>query len=156
VSERKRRALVCFGAIAAVLLTHYHCDHALSEPWFQERGVPIMASAHTADIMERGDRKIWYEHPELVRPCPVVHVLSDGEGLEHDLVHMVYLRVSQINGCAYCVDLHYGDAVSAGVDRRKLNSVVTWQESPFFSDRERAAFHWQREGLKNLLENLPH
>jgi len=63
-------------------------------------------------------------------------------GLEHDLVHMVYLRVSQINGCAYCVDLHYGDAVSAGVDRRKLNSVVTWQESPFFSDRERAAFHW--------------
>lgn len=63
-------------------------------------------------------------------------------GLEEDLVHMVYLRVSQINGCGYCVDLHYRDAIACGVNPRKLNSVITWREAPWFSEREEAAFAW--------------
>lgn len=84
----------------------------------------------------------WKVAPEGSQAFGMVKKYVADCGLEHDLVHMVYLRVSQINGCAYCVDLHYCDAVSAGVDRRKLNSVVTWRESPFFTDRERAAFRW--------------
>ncbi|MBV8536757.1 MAG: carboxymuconolactone decarboxylase family protein [Alphaproteobacteria bacterium] len=63
-------------------------------------------------------------------------------GLEESLVNLVYLRVSQINGCAYCVDLHTRDAEKAGESTRRLHNVVTWQETPFFTERERAALAW--------------
>lgn len=72
-------------------------------------------------------------------------------GLEPELVHLVYLRISQINGCAYCVDLHYRDAIVAGMDPRKINSVVSWREAPFFSDREAAALGWA-ESLTKVAE----
>ena len=62
--------------------------------------------------------------------------------LGRELVDLVFLRVSQINGCAYCVDLHWRDALKAGDDARKINSLVTWREAPFFSERERAALAW--------------
>ena len=63
-------------------------------------------------------------------------------GLEESLINLVYLRVSQINGCAYCVDLHTRDAEKAGESTRRLHNVVTWHETPFFSERERAALAW--------------
>ncbi|GAB2876391.1 carboxymuconolactone decarboxylase family protein [Pseudoduganella ginsengisoli] len=58
------------------------------------------------------------------------------------LVDLVLLRVSQINGCGYCIDLHWRDLVRNGADPRHLNAVAGWREAPFFSDRERAALHW--------------
>ena len=58
------------------------------------------------------------------------------------LLNLVYLRVSQINGCPYCVDLHWQDARKAGEDDRRLNAVVVWRDTPFFTDRERAALAW--------------
>ena len=70
-------------------------------------------------------------------------------GLDIGLIDMVWLRISQINGCAYCVDLHYRDALAHGVPARKLNSVVTWEETGFFSPRERAALAWA-ESLTNI------
>jgi AhpD family alkylhydroperoxidase len=63
-------------------------------------------------------------------------------GLEKPLIELVRLRASQINGCAYCVDLHAADAAKAGETARRLNALVVWRESPFFSDRERAALEW--------------
>jgi AhpD family alkylhydroperoxidase len=63
-------------------------------------------------------------------------------GLEKSLLDLVYLRVSQINGCAYCVDRHFVDAVEAGEAPRRLNSLVVWRESNAFSARERAALGW--------------
>ncbi len=62
--------------------------------------------------------------------------------LDRTLIDLVYLRVSQINGCAYCVDTHWRDLVKAGVEPRKLNSLITWREVPFFTPRERAALIW--------------
>ena len=59
--------------------------------------------------------------------------------VDKKLLDIVYLRVSQINGCSYCVDLHWADALKGGEDMRKINSVVTWKKTPFFSDKERAA-----------------
>src|SRR5947207_4569079 len=53
---------------------------------------------------------------------------------------LVYLRASQINGCAYCVDSHSRDARKGGETERRVYAVAAWRESPFFSDRERAAF----------------
>jgi AhpD family alkylhydroperoxidase len=58
------------------------------------------------------------------------------------LCDLLLLRVSQINGCAYCVDLHGADALKAGESARRLNALAVWRETPFFSERERAALGW--------------
>ena len=58
------------------------------------------------------------------------------------LIDLVFQRVSQINGCAYCVDKHARDLLALGEDPQRLNSLVTWHETTFFSDRERAALQW--------------
>ena len=63
-------------------------------------------------------------------------------GLEIGLLHLVYLRISQINGCAYCVDKHSEEALRDGDSEQRVHSVVVWQESPFYTERERAAFAW--------------
>ncbi|MEX3952892.1 carboxymuconolactone decarboxylase family protein [Paraburkholderia sp. EG287B] len=62
--------------------------------------------------------------------------------LEKSLVELVRLRASQINGCAYCVDMHATDARKGGETDRRLAAVVVWRETPFFTDRERAALEW--------------
>ncbi|MGF6763791.1 AhpD family alkylhydroperoxidase [Paraburkholderia sp. GAS33] len=63
-------------------------------------------------------------------------------GLEKPLMELVRLRASQINGCAFCVDMHTNDARKGGETERRLASVVVWREAPFFSARERAALEW--------------
>jgi AhpD family alkylhydroperoxidase len=59
-----------------------------------------------------------------------------------ELVDLVLLRVSQLNGCGYCVDLHWRDLIRQDADPRRLNALVAWEESPFFSPRERAVLRW--------------
>ncbi|HEX8272316.1 MAG TPA: carboxymuconolactone decarboxylase family protein [Longimicrobiaceae bacterium] len=63
-------------------------------------------------------------------------------GMEHSLLELVKLRVSQINGCAYCVDMHSKDARAAGEGEQRLYAVSVWRETPFFSARERAGLAW--------------
>jgi AhpD family alkylhydroperoxidase len=63
-------------------------------------------------------------------------------GLEKPLVELVRLRASQMNGCAYCLDLHTIDARKAGESDRRLATLSVWRETPFFGDRERAALEW--------------
>ena len=63
-------------------------------------------------------------------------------GLEKPLMELVRLRASQVNGCAFCVDMHTTDARKGGETERRLASVVVWREAPFFSERERAALEW--------------
>jgi AhpD family alkylhydroperoxidase len=62
--------------------------------------------------------------------------------IEKSLADLVRLRASQINGCAFCVDMHTSDARKGGETDRRLATVVTWRETPFFTDRERAALEW--------------
>jgi AhpD family alkylhydroperoxidase len=62
--------------------------------------------------------------------------------LEKSLTELVRLRASQINGCAFCVDMHTTDARKGGETDRRLATVVVWRETPFFTDRERAALAW--------------
>jgi AhpD family alkylhydroperoxidase len=70
--------------------------------------------------------------------------LRDGrkELLGERLVELVNLRVSQINGCAVCVDMHWADLKRQGADLRHVNAVAAWREAPFFTERERAALGW--------------
>jgi len=58
------------------------------------------------------------------------------------LVELVQLRVSQINGCGVCIDMHWRDLVRQGADARHLNAIAGWREAPFFDARERAALAW--------------
>ena len=69
--------------------------------------------------------------------------------LEKPLIELVKLRASQINGCAFCVDMHTADARKAGETERRLYAVSVWRETPFFTPRERAALAWT-ESLTQL------
>jgi AhpD family alkylhydroperoxidase len=63
-------------------------------------------------------------------------------GLEHSLLHLMKLRASYLNGCAYCVDMHTKDARLEGETEQRLYAVPVWRETPFFTARERAALAW--------------
>jgi AhpD family alkylhydroperoxidase len=63
-------------------------------------------------------------------------------GLEHSLIHLVKMRASIINGCAYCIDMHSKDARALGETEQRLYGLAAWAETPYYSDRERAAFEW--------------
>jgi AhpD family alkylhydroperoxidase len=72
-------------------------------------------------------------------------------GLEESLINLVCLRASQINGCAYCLDMHWKDLRAAGENEQRLYGLDAWEESPYYSVRERAAFIWT-EAVTNLRE----
>ncbi|HSC46379.1 MAG TPA: carboxymuconolactone decarboxylase family protein [Candidatus Acidoferrum sp.] len=63
-------------------------------------------------------------------------------GLDAKLLHLIKMRASQINGCAFCLDMHSIDARAAGESEQRLYTLNAWHETPFFSDRERAALAW--------------
>jgi AhpD family alkylhydroperoxidase len=65
-----------------------------------------------------------------------------GCGLEEKLIHLVKLRASLINECAYCIDMHWKDLRALGEEEQRLYSLNAWRESPYYTDRERAAFEW--------------
>lgn len=65
-----------------------------------------------------------------------------GCGLEHALLHLVKMRASQINGCAFCLDMHSRDARRNGETEQRLYLLNAWRESPLYSERERAALAW--------------
>ncbi|MBN7797655.1 carboxymuconolactone decarboxylase family protein [Parahaliea mediterranea] len=73
-------------------------------------------------------------------------------GLEHALVELVKIRASQINGCAYCLDMHTRDARSAGESEQRLYVLSAWTESPLYSERERAALAWT-EALTRIADS---
>lgn len=62
--------------------------------------------------------------------------------VEPELLHLIYFRVSQINGCAYCLDMHSKDLLATGEKAQRLFLMDAWREAPFYSDRERAALAW--------------
>lgn len=66
----------------------------------------------------------------------------DASGLEESLLELVKMRASQINNCAYCLDMHSKDARALGETEQRLYTLSAWRETPFFSDRERAALAW--------------
>jgi AhpD family alkylhydroperoxidase len=81
--------------------------------------------------------------PEGFMALGGVYVSVQKSGLPKELVDLVYLRVSQINGCAYCIDMHSRDLLKSGLDVEKLVLVPVWHDSgKVFSTRERAALAW--------------
>jgi AhpD family alkylhydroperoxidase len=80
--------------------------------------------------------------PDAMRAMGALDQRIAHSDLDESLVELVRLRVSQINGCAYCIDRHTADALRLGEDDRRLAVLPVWRDTPFFSTRERAALAW--------------
>ena len=80
----------------------------------------------------------------------IEHYLQQS-GLEESLQNLIKLRVSQVNGCAYCIDMHWKDLRAAGESEQRLYGLDAWEESPYYTDRERAALAWA-ESVTNIQE----
>jgi len=72
-------------------------------------------------------------------------------GLEEKLLDLIKLRVSQVNGCAYCIDMHWKDLRALGESEQRLYGLGAWEESPYYNERERAALAWA-EAVTNVKE----
>lgn len=80
--------------------------------------------------------------PEVVNAMRGLERAVNQSGLEASLRELVKLRASQMNGCAYCIDMHTKDARAAGESEQRLYALNAWRETPFYTDRERAALEW--------------
>ena len=75
--------------------------------------------------------------------------------LEHSLLELVKVRVSQINGCGYCLDMHIKEARAGGETEQRLYLLSAWREAPFYSPRERAALSWAEAVTQVSTNDLP-
>ncbi len=80
--------------------------------------------------------------PKLLQPMLALEKAVVSAGLERGLIELVKIRASQINGCAYCLDMHTRDARKAGETEARLYLLDAWREAPHYSGRERAALAW--------------
>ena len=87
--------------------------------------------------------------PEGVQAVLNLEKIIRSGGLEPSLLELVKTRASQMNGCAYCIDMHTKDARAAGETEQRLYALSAWRETPFFTSRERAALAWT-EALTNI------
>ena len=79
----------------------------------------------------------------------------DAANIDPLLRELVRVRASQINGCAYCVDMHTRDARAAGETEQRLHAVAVWAEAPFFTDRERAALAFTESVTRVAVTHVP-
>lgn len=89
--------------------------------------------------------------PDAAKAMLALEAAVKSLGLEPGLIELVKLRASQINGCGYCVDMHSRDARKHGESERRLYALAVWRETPFFTERERAALAWT-EALTRISE----
>src|ERR1700753_1548331 len=80
--------------------------------------------------------------PRAAKAIADLHAYVHRCGLEHGLLELVKLRASQLNGCAHCIDMHTKELRADGESEQRLYLLDAWRESPFYSDRERAALAW--------------
>lgn len=80
--------------------------------------------------------------PAALKAMYALQTAVNGSGLESSLLELIKLRVSQINGCAFCIDMHFREAKAKGEKEERLYLLDAWRESPVYTDRERAALSW--------------
>lgn len=80
--------------------------------------------------------------PDALKAMMAVQGFTDKSSLDHKLIELIKIRSSQINGCAYCLDMHTKDAIAIGESEQRLHVVAAWREAPFYSEQERAALAW--------------
>jgi AhpD family alkylhydroperoxidase len=90
--------------------------------------------------------------PEAMKAMSTLHAYVANCGLDHGLLELVKMRASQINGCAWCMDMHTKEARAGGETEQRLYLLSAWRECPFYTERERAALAWT-EALTLLTED---
>lgn len=96
---------------------------------------------HTINVIEKGK--------SAMRALFGLGIYLAKSQMEEKLLNLIYFRVSQVNGCAYCLDMHSKDLRAKGEDEQRLYLLNAWREAPFYSPRERAALAWA-ESLTTL------
>jgi AhpD family alkylhydroperoxidase len=80
--------------------------------------------------------------PEGYRAMREMQKVVNESSLDHKMMELIKIRSSQLNGCAYCLDMHTKDAIAIGESEQRLHVLAAWREAPFYSERERAALAW--------------
>ncbi|PQP02675.1 alkylhydroperoxidase [Pseudomonas frederiksbergensis] len=93
--------------------------------------------------------------PDALKAMMALETAVSKLPLEKSLIELVKLRASQINGCAFCIDMHTADAIKDGETPRRLFAVTAWREAPFFTNRERAALAWTESLTQLSLTHAP-
>lgn len=93
--------------------------------------------------------------PEPLKALLAVESYLLQSGLEPKLLHLIKLRASQINGCAYCIDMHWKDARALDETEQRLYGLDAWRESPYYTERERAALAWTESVTLVSSTNVP-
>jgi AhpD family alkylhydroperoxidase len=114
------------------------CDDLLDAASKRKRGVKMAERLNCAKAF-----------PEGIHALLNLGKVINAGGLEASLLESVKTRASQLNGCAYCLDMHTKDALAAGETEQRLYALSAWRETPFFSPRERAALAWT-EAITNI------
>ncbi|HVC90438.1 MAG TPA: carboxymuconolactone decarboxylase family protein [Acidobacteriaceae bacterium] len=87
--------------------------------------------------------------PEVAKAMIQLESVVRRSGIDPRLLELIKIRASQINGCAYCIDMHTKDARAKGETEQRIYALNAWRETPFFSDKERAALAWT-EAITNI------
>jgi AhpD family alkylhydroperoxidase len=95
------------------------------------------------------------KYPDALNAMYGLERIARERGIDPKLLHLMKTRVSQINRCAYCIDMHTKDARSVGETEQRLYSLSAWQETPFYSPRERAALEWAETLTLIASHNVP-
>ena len=85
---------------------------------------------------------IFHTAPDGTKAMVAVETAIEKSGLDHGLIELVRLRASQINGCAFCINMHVDAALKHGESSKRLHLLDAWRESPLYTNRERAALNW--------------
>jgi len=93
--------------------------------------------------------------PEAYKPLLELQAYTDKCDLEHSLLELVKTRASQINGCAFCLEMHTREARAAGETETRLYLLNAWRESPLYTARERAALEWVEAVTLVSVEHVP-
>ena len=93
--------------------------------------------------------------PNVIRALSGMSIYLAKSDIEQSLLNLIFFRVSQINGCAYCLDMHSKDMRAMGESEQRLYLVNAWREAPFYSDRERAALGWAEAVTKLTGADVP-
>ena len=99
------------------------------------------------DLLEKGQK--------VIKALGGLTMYLAKSSLEPQLINLIDFRVSQINGCAYCLDMHSKDLRAAGETEQRLYTIAAWREAPFYSERERAALAWAEAVTKLTNGNVP-
>jgi AhpD family alkylhydroperoxidase len=84
----------------------------------------------------------WKTSPEVYKAMLALQTAVKASGMESSLLNLIQLRASQVNGCAFCIDMHTKDLRAGGETEQRIYMLDAWRESPFYSEREQAALAW--------------